>query len=858
MNRITRIYLNGGQLKKTGRYRVCEGAPRFSWAVAATHENAAQSACFLRISSEAGPIWESGWVEGERQEYAYTGEALPVETKLFIQVIVRDDRGDEGEPAKEVFYISGLEGRQPDWITASEDKVGRAIYFSKDFRLAGRVKSAVLYACGLGYHKIFLNGEPLGDAELDPLHSDYSKSCYYVMLPDIAERLAEGGNRLGIVVGEGWRRNDGMAVYITDRKLTFYGRPALSASLRIEYNDGRVEQIDTDESWNWRHGAVVENSIFDGETYDARAAVAGWDIYGNQADGQKSAVLAEPPGGTARVMTLEPIVPQEIYSPKTIIAAGKDSFIVDFGMNLAGVCRVRLPGNMESGQAVTLAHAEMLQEDGDIFVLPLRKAKATDRYIAAGDGRDLGCWQPIFTYHGFRYVKITGLPFVSREDISAVSLYSDVNSSSFFSCGSAAVNAIQKMVVQTEKANIMGIMTDCPQRDERQGWLNDATVRFEETPYNFDVGRLFPKVIQDILDAQGEDGSITCTAPYVWGSRPADPVCSSFLVAGRQALLHCGDFDTVLRAYDGYKKWEECLGAHAEGHIVGYSHYGDWAGPEYACVQDGMENPRSAVTPGSFMSTGYYYYNALLLADFAAELDRVGEQRYYEKLAGEIRLAMLEKWWDGDTGLVASGSQACQSFALWLGILPVEGRSLAAKRLHEDLVGNDYRITTGNLCTRYLFDVLTQFGYIEDAWTLITREEYPSFGYMMQNEATTVWERLELKKTEGMNSHNHPMYGAVGYWFYAYLAGIKPAAPGFSKVEIRPCFPAKLLSVQAAVQTVKGEICVRWVRRFGRVELQVSLPFGVSAEIYFGGAAYCVGSGFWSYSIEEGELGLAD
>ena len=501
---------------------------------------------------------------------------------------------------------------------------------------------------------------------------------------------------------------------------------------------------------------------------------------------------------------------------------------------------------------------EFLDEDGSLYMDTLRTAKSTDTYIAAGDERDLTYWKPSFTYHGFRYVQIEGLERVDPKGITAVSCYSDVATDSFFSCGSALVNTIYKNILQTEKANVHSIFTDCPQRDERLGWMNDATVRFEGTPYHLGIGRLFPKVVQDILDTQSEDGAITCTAPFVLGFRPADPVCAGFLVAGQQAVLHTGTLNIIRKAYDGFVLWEKRIGQLAVDDIVDYTAYGDWAAPVYAC-KDGDTNidaTESGCTPGAFMSTGYYYYNAVLLTEFARILGYVEDAAYYQKLAEQIKAAMLRKWWDEEHAVMATGSQGCQSFALWLGIVPKERCGEAARRIHEDLVQREYRITTGNLCTRYMLEMLTEYGYVEDAWTLMTREEYPSIGYMIQNEATTIWERFELKKSKNMNSHNHPMYGSVGYWFYAYLAGIKPVAKGFEKMVIHPYFPRKLLSVNARVETVKGDVIVRWVRRYGKAYLYVTLPFGTQAEIVFAGKSYTAGSGFHMYEVEEEALFL--
>lgn len=853
MNNITQIRMNHARLEKGARYRITDRAPVFSWAVQAQHKNAVQEAYSLQIECEDVRLFDSGWVLTESQQVRINGISLPIDRPLTVTVRVRDNLGDESKPYREVFYAADPSFSAPKWIAASTDEPGKVVYFRRNFAVSGTVRYATLYICGLGYHKVYLNGNEADKALLDPLHSDYTASCYFTVLPELQHFLHPGDNCLAVAVGEGWRRAKGVCTVDPNLDTVhFFGQPQLSACLRINYADGSTEMVTTDNLWNWTHGAITQNDLFNGETYDAEKVVPEWNRCG--CSGVFSPVtIVKAPGGVARINTVQPIAEQDVLTPQAVIPLDSDTYLVDFGVNIAGVCRLNLPNNMKPGQRITVAHAEMLRADGRIFSAPNRSAAQTDTYIAAGNEFDLSEWQPQFTYHGFRYAQVTGYPFLNMQDIRAVSMHTDIVADSYFVCGNPLVNAIQNAVLRTEKNNIHGILTDCPQRDERMGWMNDATVRFEETPYNFHVGRLFPKVVQDILDTQQDDGSITCTAPHVFGCRPADPVCSSFLIAGLESMLHEGDIDTIRTAYDGFLSWQKCLAAHTEGDIVNYSYYGDWAGPEYACLMP--EWPYSAVTPGEFISTGYYYYNALLLARFADLLGMSEESALRMADAERIRNAMLARFCNGETGVVATGSQGCQSFALWLGILPENQRPLAAKRLHDDLVENNYRITTGNLCTRYLFDVLTENGYLEDAWTLITRNNYPSIGYMLQNEATTIWERFELKDSSAMNSHDHPMYGAVGYWFYAYLAGIRPISSGYDVVEIRPFFPQKLLSVNAAVDTPKGLLTVRWVRRYGKRSLYVSVPFGVKAQVIFDGKVEVVGSGYHFFvAVERTEI----
>ena len=270
-------------------------------------------------------------------------------------------------------------------------------------------------------------------------------------------------------------------------------------------------------------------------------------------------------------MIVEPIVECEAREPVAIWNVG-GAWMIDFGENIAGVVRLRLPEELVAGQTIRIRHSEELEEDGkSLFTAPLRGAKAEDIYIASGDARDLRVWQPEFTYHGFRYARIDGVPALSPKDVQAVSLRTDMDKRAFFRCGSALVTRIHDLAIATERANQHGILTDCPQRDERQGWMNDATVRFQETPYNFDFTRMFEKIVGDLIGAQSPDGAITCTAPYIFGCRPADPVCSSFLMAAFESYRHGGNLRLLKNAYPHLCAWEKYLLSRSEGFIVNYS-----------------------------------------------------------------------------------------------------------------------------------------------------------------------------------------------------------------------------------------------------------------------------------------------
>ncbi len=836
MLKLTNVSVDHSRIKEDKRSRLTGPYPVFSWGAVSDRPGSYQTACRIIVKTD-GAVWDSGFAETDKQIIRYTGAPLPEGEPADVEITIRDDKGNESEPYRTVIYNAQVKWRA-GFIGLNEKNNGETVYLRREFSIAKPLRSACFYVSGLGWQKVYLNGKPLDGAYLDPANTNYAVQCQYVTYPDFQEYLNAGENCIGVMLGSGWRHNSVLEWNFPDDRIKDAGPDQLSAMLRLTYEDGETEWIMTDEKWQAGRGAVRTSDIFNGEEYDARESAVGWNTAGFR--GFSPAIRLPAPGGEMTPMLIPPITSHGTRRPIASWCVGKGRFIYDFGQNTAGVLRVKLPAGMKAGQTLKLRHAEELDDDGSLYTPPLRAAKAEDTYTASGDGRDLSVWQPLFTYHGFRYAEIAG--DITPCEVEAAELHTDLETHSHFRCGDALLTRIHENCVATERANQHSILTDCPQRDERQGWMNDATVRFEETPYNFDVGRIFPKVIRDEADEQDESGAIPDTAPFKFGGRPADPVCSSFLVAGLEAWMHTGNLEVIEKHFDDFTAWENCLLSHSDGYIVNYTYYGDWAAPAYACESE--EAARSKVTPGEFMGTGYSYFNCRTLSRFAAALGRTEDEKKWSETAEKIRAAMLEKWYVKEEAKICTGSQACQTFALWLGIIPEEDEEKAAARIHNELAENGYMLTTGNLCSRYILDVLTGHGYVEDAFTLLTRTEYPSFGYEIQQEATTIWERFELKKDPGMNSHNHPMYGAADYWFFAYLCGIRPTAPGYERVLIAPYFPGKLYSAQATVDTVRGDISVRWVKRYGKLSLFVTVPFGTCADVVFDGRTQTVGSGF--------------
>ncbi len=813
--------------------------PVFSWGAEHSGENQRQSEYKIEITCEDKVLFMSGWVKSDAQKHFCDDVDFESSKRYFWSVTLKDKEGNESLTETASFVYSNPDDIMAKWIRNEDYKNRRAVYFSTKFTADKPVKRAVLNTCGLGYHETYINGRKTSNDCLCPPTSCYNEMVYYTV-DEIPCDYFKDDNVIGIILADGWRANYGFwcEKLLQEYYIPFIGDTALMAQLDIFYEDGSTEHIITDENWLCQD-SPVEANLFDGETYDARAEIPLWNINGLGKEA-KNAILADSPTKTLHPQNFEAVKYHNKFTPVSIIR-NADGFLCDFGVNMAGVCSIKIPEGKKSGDSVTIKVAERIDTDHNLFQDTLRGAKSTDTYICSGEERG-AIYTPRFTYHGFRYAQISGVDYLTEDMIWATDMYSDIDGKSFFKCGSPVVNAVQDAIVRTERNNVHHLFTDCPQRDERMAWMNDATVRFDQIPFNFDIGRLFPKIIRDVMAEQAQDGGITCTAPLLYGYRPSDPICSAYIVAGLQAYRHTGNKEVLKEAYSSYKAWNECIkGLREDDGIITYTRYGDWAAPVSGCVAP--EDAHSAVTSGAIMSTAFHFYNYKMLIQIAEILGQKDDIEYFRKESEAVKEAFNKKWVDKKTGKVDNGSMGCQAIALKTGILDKELSVKAAEILHDELTIKDYSFTTGNLNTKYMYDVLTMYGYHEDAWKLISKTSYPSLGFMLANGATTVWERFEDKENSQMNSHDHPMYGAAGSWLYEGLAGIKEINEGFSHFVVEPCFPENLRYAEAKVDTIKGDVYVYWTNKEGKIILFVTVPFGCSATIKFNGEEKLCGSG---------------
>ncbi len=808
--------------------------PRLSWAISSHRRGERQTAYQILVSGTEenlnageGDLWNTGKVmSGESTQVRYQGKELLSRQLCFWKVRIWDREGEPRGYSDIATWEMGLlspNDWKADWIGFTPGWNGRALYFRYDLDLQKAVKEGRAYVAGLGYYELRINGARVGDHVLDPGWTNSSKRVLYSTY-NIGRLLKPGRNTAGVIVGNGW-----------------YGMPKLLLQLEVTYSDSTRNTIYTHGGeidgtiWRVTSGPVLGNSVYDGEVYDARLEKPSWDLpvaaLPEPADRTEAWIWphqVEPPGGRLVPQMINPIKVMDVLQPQKIGEPRPGVFVYDFGQNAAGWAKLRVKG--ERGARVTLRFAENLFADGTVNQENLIKAAATDVYVLKGGEEET--WEPQFTYHGFRYVQVEGFPGRPQaHDLSVKVVRSSVASSGVFEASNDLINRIHKMVWWTEASNLYSVPTDCPQRSERMGWLNDLTVRSEETIYNFDVSRFFTKFLDDIADTQAEDGSITDTAPFKYGHRPADPVDASYLLLAWFLYLHYGDTRAMANHFAGFKAWTDFLASKTKDGIVTYGYWGDWSQPAAYCV-DG--SPVSRTTPRQLMSTGFLYYCSRLVSKMAQILGKQDDQLKYDTLAQRTAAAFNRMYFNSEIGAYGNNDQSANSFALFLGLVPQKQVPRVVENLAKNVKAADGHLTTGNLCTKYLIEALGAHGRADLAYEIVTRKTYPSWGYMLANGATTLWERWENLAGAGMNSHNHPMMGSVDAWFYKYLAGINAnsQAPGFRRIVIQPHPVGDLTWVRARYTSMYGLIRSAWWKDDKGFRLETSVPENTTAVVY--------------------------
>lgn len=818
--------------------------PRFFWKLKSDFRGDQQTAYQVIVSSErefcekeVGDFWDSGKVSSQECTHIpYGGEELLSCQNYYWRVRWWNISGQVSPYSDIAVFGTGFMGTsklRASWITMEEPEtyVGPTtvllgqreepdiqclgIYLRKEFKSRGRATRAMIYISGLGHYRLYFNGQRIGDRVLDPGWSDYNKVALYSAY-EVTDLVREQ-NAVGVVLGNG-----------RHIQKYGYGQPRLLCRLEIYYEKGGLDIITSDESWRVSGGPVRENGIYFGENYDARLEQPGWAEPGFDDSGWKKAVTVSGPALDAQ--NIPPIRITERLKPVSIRPAGEGRHIFDFGKNISGWARLRVSG--QAGTQVQLRYGELLHPDGSLNQATCDRARATDVYILKGNGLEV--YEPHFTYHGFRYVELDGFPGTPDENtLEACFVHSDVESNGQFESSSELLNRIHGCCLTSFRSNLMSIPTDCPQRDERHGWLGDVLAMAEAASYNFDLAAFYTHFLNLIRQAQKEDGSLPdFVPPYNPAVYPADPAWgSAYISLCWHLYLFYGDRDILRKHFQSLKNYIEFLRQKATGNLqLGLGKYGDW------CQPGGMVPKK---TPLELVATWFYYHDVQVFARICELVGRKEEARQYQELAGQIKTAFNRAYLEErQYKALRQGpvdrfpDQTANLLPLLLDLVPEEARENVLKALLESLViRHDYHPDTGVIGTRFLFEVLDKFGLQEVALKIVLQDSYPGWGYMVREGATSLWERWEKLTGQGMNSHNHAMLGSVDAWFYRGLAGLQPIEPGWKVFEIKP-YPG-LEEVRCRLVTVRGEIAANWKKTDSEFSLALVVPVGTRARLTF-------------------------
>nr|HPZ99997.1 family 78 glycoside hydrolase catalytic domain [Phycisphaerae bacterium] len=810
-----------------------------------SRRGAKQTAYEITVSTDetfATAVWATGKVESDQSTHVeYAGPALQSGRRYYWRVRTWDAQGKPSEWSKPAWFEMGLLSPadwKARWITAEkkaiaasageEDKQNgprRSFCLRKEFEAKGKPVRARAYVTGLGVYKLYINGKPVGDDILSPGWTDYRKRVQYQTY-DVTEQIDAGVNAVGAILGNGWW-SGGLA---QSTEAYSSGNLRLLMQLAVEYADGTQDLIVTDDKgWKAHASPITQDSLYHGETYDARLEMPGWAASGFDAAAWTNAVLV--PEAEQKIAVVadvcEPIrVTQEL--PAVWVnehETDKGTFIFDFGQNAAGFVRLKARGG--AGTKIRLRFGEELDPNGRLYRDNYRSAQATDYYICKGQGEEV--WEPLFTYRGMRYCEVTGYPGRPANDALIFRVFhTDVPQAGVFECSHPLLTQLFKNIMWGQRSNLHSVPTDCPQRDERLGWTGDVNVFGPTSCWNMDMAAFYHKWMQDVIDSRGPEGWVTDVAPAMVTMGPAAPGWGDACVTTPYTVWQFyGDTQIIEKSFDTMVGWIEYMHANRESRTGLYERkgYGDWV----ATVE----------SPSHTIGAAYYYYSTKLVSEMARAIGRSAEADKYAKRAEEIAALFNKHYLNAETNQYAGETQTANLLPLYFGIVPPDRREAVLNNIVENIKARGYHLSTGFLGTAYLMSALADGGRQDVAGKLATQTSCPSWLYMLLNGATTMWERWDTDKWgPNMNSRNHYAFGAIGRWMMEDVAGIRfdPTQPGFKHIIIRPQPTAGLTWASASYASMYGDVKSAWRHMVddGRdvLTLNVTVPANTRARVH--------------------------
>lgn len=830
-------------------------APRLSWLLrgTGTARNRQQAAYQILVASTKSrltigkaDLWDSGKVETSRQnQVVYGGKSLQSWQTCFWKVRVWE-QGVIGPWSASSQWDMGLLN-QSDWnaiwLEDGKPKATReadfyendpAPLFRKPFVIKKSILRARLAVSGLGYFEASINGTKVGDHVLDPGWTRYDKRVGYALY-DVSDLLQKGQNCVGIRLGNGWYHPLPLRLFgsFNLQETLPTGRPRTIAHLRIEYRDGSVETVPTDLSWKVSESGMLKNNVYLGEVVDARLEPEGWDRPGYDDARWRAPKPAIGDIGPLSVPSDPPIRVTQKWAAVKVTESSPGVRIYDFGVNFAGVARFSL--NLPRGTSLRFRYGELLYPNGTLNPMTsvagqIKGFKQGSKESVGGPGAPEVAWQedqyitrggketytPRFTFHGFRYVEITGLPkALPLDSVVALRINSDVQKGGSFECSDSLLNEIQEVCNRTFLSNIFSVQSDCPHR-ERLGYGGDIVATSEAFIANFDMSGFYQKAVRDWPDSALKDGMFTDTAPYIGIQYCGVVWAMAHPLLIDQLFRFYGDTKIGNEQYEAAKRWLSLIEKKYPNGIV----------------SSGLSDHEGlASSPPEVLVTPMYFASVNLIANQAKRLGNQKDEEYFRKLAAKIQKAYCERFVDSSNGRVADATQTSQSMALWTRIVPDALRSKVLSVLVKDIESHAGHLTTGILGTKFMLEELSRAGEIDLAYKIATQRDFPSWGWMLKNGATTLWEHWEY--SDNTFSHNHPMFGSISQWLYNWLGGIQPAedAEGFDRIQFVPKLPTQLEWVKSSYESARGTIISNWRREKKLLKFEFTVPINTQAKV---------------------------
>jgi alpha-L-rhamnosidase len=715
---------------------------------------------------------------------------------------------------------------QPHTLEIAEDeelaipqKDATVPWLRKSFDLAHPVQRAVLYATALGLYQIDINGHRVGDHIFAPDWTDYRKHVRYQVY-DVTKLVQQGSNAVAALLANGWYSGR-----IGNGGYQLFGKvPALLAQLEVTYADGSTEVITTDESWKSYPSPLLASDIMLGETYDARKEIEGWDEPGLDESQWTTVEVRHEPSISLGAQIMQPVRELRELKSKKETEPKPGWWTYDLGQNMVGVVRLKI--SAPAGTEVMLRHAEMLKEDGTVYTNNLRGAPSVDRYICKGTGMEI--WQPRFTFHGFRYVEVSGLPTdPGTNSVTGIVIGTATPQTGQFVCSDPRVSQLESNIQWGQRGNYLSVPTDCPQRDERMGWMGDAEVFVGTATYNADVAAFFSKWLVDVDDGQATNGAFSDVSPNdSLGHTGAPGWGDAGVICPWSIYQAYGDKRILEEHLPAMIQWVEFMRRNSDGLIRDGDRgndYGDWLSI-------------NADTPKELIGTAYFAYSTHLVAESCAAVGRANDAARYNQLFQDIKAAFDKKYVTTD-GHVQGNTQTAYALALKFDLLPDNLRTNAAEYLADDVKQKGWHLSTGFLGVGKLLPMLAKNGQSDTAYRVLLQDTYPSWLFPVEHGATTIWERWNgwtpdkgFEDPE-MNSFNHYSLGSCGEFLMGYIGGIRPASPGYKTILIDPVIGNGLTWAKTSYYSIHGLIATYWKIEGQRFLLDVTVPANTQAKV---------------------------